>query len=75
MILLCQQIKTWRNWIWIGVLGKHKNYEVLKNLKKDLNVFEKIEVSIHKKLIIKIYRRGLIDQFNYDNLQQREFSR
>ena len=42
-------------------------HNVLKNLEKDLNVFEKIEIKICSDLIIKIYRKGRIDEFNMNN--------
>ena len=42
-------------------------HNVLKNLEKDLNVFEKVEIKICSDLIIKIYRKGRIDEFNMNN--------
>lgn len=42
-------------------------HNVLKNIEGDLNVFERIEVIFFKRLIIKAYKRGIVDEFNEIN--------
>ncbi len=46
---------------------KKLKHDVLKNVKEDLNVVEKIEVNILSDLSVKIYRRGRVDEFNEIN--------
>lgn len=40
---------------------------VLEEIKKELNWKEKVVVSVFKKVFIKMYRKGMVDCFNYYN--------
>ena len=41
--------------------------DLLKNIENDLNFFDRTTAEILKKYTIKIYRKGMIDEFNIIN--------
>lgn len=43
------------------------NDKIIEEIEKDLNRKEQVIVKIFKKLFIKVYRKGMIDCFNYYN--------